>query len=125
MEPTEHFGIYFGYIRRLFQSWVSPFKVKPPAEFEIIAVVQPNADQDRPKNSCVVPRSTQLRQSTYRFLLFFLFSFCYQDWKVFYVYEAPFIRYVHEPIKLLRTYTPKLNYTAVVTREKQNSFLLP
>ena len=26
MEPTEHFGIYFGYIRRLFQSWVSPFK---------------------------------------------------------------------------------------------------
>ena len=25
MEPTEHFGIYFGYIRRLFQSWVSPF----------------------------------------------------------------------------------------------------
>ena len=28
MEPTEHFGIYFGYIRRLFQSWVSPFKGK-------------------------------------------------------------------------------------------------
>ena len=28
MEPTEHFGIYFGYIRRLFQSWVSPFNVK-------------------------------------------------------------------------------------------------
>ena len=27
MEPIEHFGIYFGYIRRLFQSWVSPFKV--------------------------------------------------------------------------------------------------
>ena len=27
MEPTEHFGIYFGYIRRLFQSWVSPFKL--------------------------------------------------------------------------------------------------
>ena len=26
VEPTEHFGIYFGYIRRLFQSWVSPFK---------------------------------------------------------------------------------------------------
>ena len=26
MEPTEHFGIYFGYIRQLFQSWVSPFK---------------------------------------------------------------------------------------------------
>ena len=26
MDPTEHFGIYFGYIRRLFQSWVSPFK---------------------------------------------------------------------------------------------------
>ena len=26
MEPTEHFGIYFGYILRLFQSWVSPFK---------------------------------------------------------------------------------------------------
>ena len=26
IEPTEHFGIYFGYIRRLFQSWVSPFK---------------------------------------------------------------------------------------------------
>ena len=25
MKPTEHFGIYFGYIRRLFQSWVSPF----------------------------------------------------------------------------------------------------
>ena len=25
VEPTEHFGIYFGYIRRLFQSWVSPF----------------------------------------------------------------------------------------------------
>ena len=25
MEPTEHFGIYFGYIRRLFQSWVSSF----------------------------------------------------------------------------------------------------
>ena len=25
MDPTEHFGIYFGYIRRLFQSWVSPF----------------------------------------------------------------------------------------------------
>ena len=24
-EPTEHFGIYFGYIQRLFQSWVSPF----------------------------------------------------------------------------------------------------
>ena len=29
MEPTEHFGIYFGYIRRLFQSWVSPFNVTP------------------------------------------------------------------------------------------------
>ena len=28
MEPTEHFGIYFGYIRRLFQSWVSPFNFK-------------------------------------------------------------------------------------------------
>ena len=28
MEPTEHFGIYFGYIRRLFQSWVSPFKTE-------------------------------------------------------------------------------------------------
>ena len=27
VEPTEHFGIYFGYIRRLFQSWVSPFNV--------------------------------------------------------------------------------------------------
>ena len=27
MEPTEHFGIYFGYIRRLFQSWVSPFNI--------------------------------------------------------------------------------------------------
>ena len=27
MEPTEHFGIYFGYIRRLFQSWVSPFNL--------------------------------------------------------------------------------------------------
>ena len=26
MEHTEHFGIYFGYIRRLFQSWASPFK---------------------------------------------------------------------------------------------------
>ena len=26
MKPTEHFGTYFGYIRRLFQSWVSPFK---------------------------------------------------------------------------------------------------
>ena len=26
VEPTEHFGIYFGYIRRLFQSWVSPLK---------------------------------------------------------------------------------------------------
>ena len=26
VDPTEHFGIYFGYIRRLFQSWVSPFK---------------------------------------------------------------------------------------------------
>ena len=26
MESTEHFGIYFGYIRRLFQSRVSPFK---------------------------------------------------------------------------------------------------
>ena len=25
MEPTEHFGMHFGYIRRLFQSWVSPF----------------------------------------------------------------------------------------------------
>ena len=25
MEPTEHFGLYFGYIRRLFQRWVSPF----------------------------------------------------------------------------------------------------
>ena len=30
MEPTEHFGIYFGYIRRLFQSWVSPFKGRVP-----------------------------------------------------------------------------------------------
>ena len=29
MEPTEHFGIYFGYIRRLFQSRVSPFKYMP------------------------------------------------------------------------------------------------
>ena len=26
MEPTEHFGIYYGYIQRLFQKWVSPFK---------------------------------------------------------------------------------------------------
>ena len=26
METTEHFGIYFGYIRRLFQRRVSPFK---------------------------------------------------------------------------------------------------
>ena len=26
MEPTEHFGIYFRYIRRLFQSWVKPLK---------------------------------------------------------------------------------------------------
>ena len=25
VDPTKHFGIYFGYIRRLFQSWVSPF----------------------------------------------------------------------------------------------------
>ena len=31
MEPTEHFGIYFGYIRRLFQRWVSPFKPLLPA----------------------------------------------------------------------------------------------
>ena len=26
VEPTEHFGIYFGYIQRLFQRRVSPFK---------------------------------------------------------------------------------------------------
>ena len=33
MDPTEHFGIYFGYIRRLVQSWVSPFNAvsKVPA----------------------------------------------------------------------------------------------
>ena len=35
MEPTEHFGIYFGYIRRLFQSWVSPFN-EPPAPVKSI-----------------------------------------------------------------------------------------
>ena len=28
MEPTEHFGIYFGYIQRFFQRRVSPFKCK-------------------------------------------------------------------------------------------------
>ena len=33
MEPTEHFGIYFGYIRRLFQSWVSPFKASTGRPF--------------------------------------------------------------------------------------------
>ena len=29
VEPTEHFGIYFGYIRWLFRSWVSPFNPRP------------------------------------------------------------------------------------------------
>ena len=29
MEPTEHFGIYFGYIRRLFQRRVGPFNPRP------------------------------------------------------------------------------------------------
>ena len=33
MESTEHFGIYFGYIRRLFQSWVSPFNPRPDTVF--------------------------------------------------------------------------------------------
>ena len=35
MEPTEHFGIYFGYIRRLFQSWVSPFKFQAKLKISI------------------------------------------------------------------------------------------
>ena len=29
MDPTDHFGIYFGYIRRLFQSRVGPFNTAP------------------------------------------------------------------------------------------------
>ena len=37
VEPIEHFGIYFGYIRRLFQSWVSPFNhVYRIATFDVL-----------------------------------------------------------------------------------------
>ena len=35
MEPTEHFGIHFWYIRRLFQSWVSPFNLMIATHFSL------------------------------------------------------------------------------------------
>ena len=47
MEPTEHFGVYFGYIQRLFQRRVSPFKYAANVCF------QQGATSSRGRSQCV------------------------------------------------------------------------
>ena len=60
MDPTEHFGIYFGYIRRLFQSWVSPFKKNQRLNLDSSSNQSTNSNSNNDQHNSTLTRLMSL-----------------------------------------------------------------